>query len=64
MDHWEASRVSAVLAMTPLITLVSISIFSLFFPYLLKPENLTNLGIFGAILVVIGSATIAMGKYK
>jgi len=64
MDHWEASRVSAVLAMTPLITLVSISIFSLFFPYLLKPEHLTNLGILGAILVVIGSATIAMGKSK
>jgi drug/metabolite transporter (DMT)-like permease len=64
MDHWEASRVSAVLAITPLITLVSISILSAFFPVLLAPENITILGVCGAILVMIGSATIAMGKSR
>jgi drug/metabolite transporter (DMT)-like permease len=62
MEHWEASRVSAILGITPLITLVSISFFSSFFPALLTPERLTTLAVFGAILVVGGSVTIAMGK--
>lgn len=62
MDHWEASRVSAVLAVTPLVTMLSIWIFSSNFPALLTPERLTILAVVGAILVVAGSITIAIGK--
>ncbi|HLO49649.1 MAG TPA: DMT family transporter [Kamptonema sp.] len=64
MDHWEASRVSAVLALTPLITMLSVGIFSSVFPYLLRPEHLTILAVVGAILVVGGSVTIAIGKSR
>jgi len=64
MDHWEASRVSAVLALTPLVTMLSVEIFSFAFPSLLTPERLTILAVVGAILVVVGSINIAMGKSR
>ncbi len=62
LDHWEASRVSAVIALTPIVTLLTMWAVSLLVPTLIAPENLTVLGIVGAVLVVIGSMTIAMGK--
>lgn len=64
LEHWEASRVSAVLALTPLVTLASVWIASQVTPTLLAPENLTVLGVFGAIFVVIGSMAIALGKHR
>ncbi|CBN54619.1 MULTISPECIES: DMT family transporter [Kamptonema] len=64
MDHWEASRVSAVLALTPLVTLFSVWNISAIFPTLIAPEQLTILAVVGAILVVGGSMTIAMGKSR
>lgn len=62
LDHWEASRVSAVIALTPLVTLVSVWAVSWLTPNLIAPEHLTLLGLFGAILVVAGSVAIAIGK--
>lgn len=62
LEHWEASRVSAVLASAPIITLISVDTVSTIAPHLMEPENLTPIGIFGAILVVFGSVTIALGK--
>ena len=62
LDHWEASRVSAVLALAPLITLISVWVVSWLTPNLIAPEQLTRLGVFGAILVVAGSVAIATGK--
>ena len=64
LDHWEASRVSAVIALTPLVTLVSVWAVSLLTPTLIAPEHLTLLGLLGAILVVAGSVAIAIGKNK
>ena len=64
LDHWEASRVSAILALTPLVTLVSVWAVSWLTPNLIAPEQLTLLGLFGAILVVAGSVAIAIGKNK
>ncbi|MFB2973945.1 DMT family transporter [Aerosakkonema sp. BLCC-F183] len=64
LEHWEASKVSAVLALAPLVTLVSMSAVSLFFPNLVAPEKLTGLAVFGAILVVGGSIAIALGKSR
>lgn len=64
LEHWEASRVSAVLALTPLVTLASVWIASRVTPTLLAPENLTVLGVFGAIFVVVGSMAIALGKHR
>lgn len=64
LNHWEASRVSAVLALTPLVTLIAVWGVSWLTPTLIAPEHLTILGVFGAILVVVGSVAIAIGKNK
>jgi drug/metabolite transporter (DMT)-like permease len=62
LEHWQASRVSAVLAIAPIITLMSGWLTSAIVPGLIAPENITFLGIIGAILVVIGSVNIALAK--
>jgi drug/metabolite transporter (DMT)-like permease len=62
LQHWEASRVSAILALAPIFTIVSMSITAWFAPGLVTPEQLTSLGLFGAILVVTGSMSISLGK--
>ncbi|MER3491603.1 MAG: EamA family transporter [Mastigocladus sp. ERB_26_2] len=48
LEHWEASRVSAVLASTPIITLLSVEFVSVIAPNLIAPEKLTLVGILGA----------------
>ncbi|MEM1391766.1 MAG: DMT family transporter [Cyanobacteria bacterium P01_D01_bin.116] len=62
LEHWEASRVSAVLALTPLVTLLSSWLVSEISPNLIAAEHFTIFGIIGAILVVCGSTAIALGK--
>lgn len=54
--HWEASRVSTILAATPLMSLAVIAIVHALWPASIAPERVTMLGYAGAILVVIGSA--------
>ncbi len=58
--HWEASRVSAVLALTPIITLIILWIGSMFFPQFVSYEKLTCLAVIGAVFVVAGSMMIAL----
>ncbi|MBF2013941.1 MAG: DMT family transporter [Rivularia sp. T60_A2020_040] len=62
LEHWEASRVSAVLALAPVVTLVSSWFVSELSPNLIPTEHFTLLGIVGAVLVVCGSTAIALGK--
>jgi len=62
LQHWEASRVSAVLALAPVVTLIAVDVVSVITPGLISPENLTWVGVLGAILVVTGSVAIALGK--
>jgi len=62
LEHWQASRVTAVLALTPLVTLVAVWAVSFFMPTLIAPERLTVLGLVGAVLVVSGCIAIALGK--
>ena len=64
LEHWEASRVSAVLAITPIVTLVCVAGFSAIFPTLVAPEHHTPAAILGAFLVVAGSATVALGQAR
>ena len=61
LEHWEISRVSAVLALAPLFTLTGMWLVEHLFPGLLEPEALNALSIFGALLVVGGSALCALG---
>ena len=55
LKHLEVYRVSMVLAVVPLITVVDMMIVSPLVPGLLQPENLGFLSVSGAVLVVIGS---------
>ncbi|MEA5583092.1 DMT family transporter [Nodularia harveyana UHCC-0300] len=62
LAHWEASKVSAILALAPMVTLISVAMTSVFSPSLIATEHLTKIGIFGTVLVVIGSVAIASQK--
>jgi len=60
LEHWEASRVSVVLTLTPLITLSASAILPNFIPQLLAPSPLSLLGWMGAIAVVAGSMATSL----
>lgn len=60
LDHWEASRVSAVLALGPLVTLCSMLLLGLWAPGFLPAETLGALELAGAGLVVTGSMLSAL----
>lgn len=64
LQHWEASQVSAVLALTPLVTLLSVSAVSRLAPAVLPNSAITFWGLLGAVFVVSGSVGIALGKKK
>ncbi|WP_019500104.1 DMT family transporter [Pseudanabaena sp. PCC 6802] len=61
LEHWEASRVSAVLSLTPLVTLCSTSILPLLWHNSPLVDPLTPLGWLGAVFVVTGSLTVSLG---
>ncbi|QHF04443.1 EamA family transporter [Pseudomonas asturiensis] len=61
LAHWEASRVSATLALTPLITLGTVAIAAWLWPAYVQAEEINALGYGGALLVVLGSALTALG---
>ncbi len=61
LQHWEASRVSAVLALTPLVTIAVSTATSQIFPELIKLPTVSSLALIGAVGVVIGSLTISLG---
>ncbi|MFO7891670.1 MAG: DMT family transporter [bacterium] len=61
LDHWEASRVSAVITTVPIITVVCMKIGSHYFPEFIEPESLNTLSIIGTFLVVIGSMVTSLG---
>lgn len=60
LAHWEASRVSAVLATTPLLCIGVASVVAALWPQWLAPERITPLGWLGAALVVAGSAAASL----
>lgn len=62
LNHWEASRISAVLATTPLFTFVVLEFGAPLVPSVIRPEPLNALSAIGAILVVGGSMLSALGR--
>jgi drug/metabolite transporter (DMT)-like permease len=62
LQHWPASRVSAVLALAPIVTIVAMAIAAPWLP--LHPEKITAGGLVGALAVVIGSISIALGNRR
>ncbi|RMO11886.1 hypothetical protein ALQ47_00869 [Pseudomonas cichorii] len=61
LAHWEASRVSATLALTPLVTLAAVAVAAWLWPDYVQAEEINTLGYAGALLVVLGSALTALG---
>ena len=61
LAHWEASRVSATLSVTPLVTFAAVALAALWWPDHVQPEQINLLGYAGALLVVLGSALTALG---
>jgi drug/metabolite transporter (DMT)-like permease len=61
MKQWDVSRVSAVITVTPLFTMLSVWLFTSAWPGIIHPEQLNALSIAGAVIVVLGSALTALG---
>lgn len=61
LAHWEASRVSATLAITPLVTFASVATAAWLWPDYVQVEDINGLAYGGAVLVVLGSVLIALG---
>ncbi|WDY59314.1 DMT family transporter [Pseudomonas sp. PSKL.D1] len=61
LAHWEASRVSATLALTPLVTFVAVALAAWMWPGFVQAEDINALGYVGAVTVVIGSTLVAVG---
>lgn len=62
LDHWEASRVSAVISLTPLLTVATVHLAMTFWPQSDLGEPLGVLAWLGALVVVAGSILAALGK--
>lgn len=60
LAHWEASRVSAILATTPLLCIGVVFAVHALWPTLIRPEAITWLGFAGAGLVVLGSTLASL----
>lgn len=61
LAHWEASRVSATLAITPLVTFAAVAAAARIWPDYVPTEEINGLGYTGAVIVVLGSALTALG---
>lgn len=64
LAHWDASRVGAVLALTPLFTMIAMWILEHAAPGLVRPEQLNVASLAGAGVVVGGSMLVALGGAK
>jgi len=62
LEHWEATRVSALLSLTPLATLALAWTGSRIWPGLVPGERIDLASLLGAFIVVAGSAAVALGK--
>ncbi len=60
LEHWEASRVSAVLAVTPLATLAFSVAAAASFPDHYRAEDLGSTALLGAFIVVAGSLVVSL----
>ena len=60
LNCWEASKVSAVLAVAPLFTIVGLQVIVSFNPEYAYSDRLTVLSIIGAMLLVLGSMLTAL----
>ncbi len=62
LEHWEASRVSAVISLTPLVTILAVYAILAAWPEAEIGARLDALGMAGALLIVAGSMMTALGS--
>lgn len=62
LEHWEASKISAVQSLTPIITITTSWFLAALLPNSVTPAQISLLGIGGAVLVIVGSMAIALGE--
>lgn len=62
LDHWEASRVSATVSITPLLTIFIMKLGHYWFPQHIENESLNLVSVFGGCMVVGGSMLCALGR--
>jgi drug/metabolite transporter (DMT)-like permease len=61
LEHWEVSRVSAVVTLAPIVTVLGVQVAARLWPGAAPAEALTGWNLTGAALVVAGSMTTALG---
>jgi len=64
LNHLEASRVSTVLSIIPLITIASMACISYFLPGRIETEPLNLISLIGAVLVVVGSMISTLIRFN
>jgi drug/metabolite transporter (DMT)-like permease len=62
MTYWETSSVSAIITLSPLLTLFFVFLCNLLYPGMIQTEPMDALNWLGAILVVGGSTLAALGN--
>jgi drug/metabolite transporter (DMT)-like permease len=61
LEHWEVSRVSAVVTLAPIVTVLGVQVAARLWPHAAPAEALSGWNVLGAALVVAGSMTTALG---
>jgi drug/metabolite transporter (DMT)-like permease len=64
LEHWEASKISAVLAIVPLLTLVFMELGIFTYPGVLSSEKITWISYLGASVVVAGTVIFVIKNTK
>ncbi len=62
LAHWDASKISAVQSLTPVITIATSWLISALWPTVMAPAQLGLTALMGAGLVIAGSIAIALGQ--
>jgi len=60
LKHWQATRVSATLAIVPIFTIALMKLGHMLFPAIVETENLNPLSLIGALSVVAGAMVCAL----
>ena len=60
LNLWDASKVSAVLALAPLFTIATLKVIVIINPDYAFTDRLSNLSVLGAVLLMVGSALTAL----
>lgn len=61
LNRWEVSKVSSIITLTPLFTIVFVETFHRIYPYIVPASELNTLAYIGAFIVVLGALCSALG---